>query len=412
MKKPSVNGERLIESLETMARIGATEKGGVCRLAGTTEDGDARNLFVDWAKKANCDVTVDQVGNLFCQRRGRHPELSPVILGSHLDSQPTGGKYDGAFGVLAALEVIRALNDSNIETDRPIEAVSWTNEEGSRFPPAMMGSAVFTGALKLSDALSAKDLDGCTLQQSLDQIGYAGSMPCGNKPAHAYFEAHIEQGPILEAESKIIGVVEGIQGIRWFDCTLVGEEAHAGPTPMPARRNALSGAAHLVQQIEAIANDHEPNGRTTVGQFQVFPNSRNVIPGRVCFTVDMRHPDPNSLVSMKDSLQAQFKLTCEKTKLEGKLEEIWYSPPTHFEQTCIEDVERAALLHQYSNMRIISGAGHDAKYMAEVCPTAMVFIPCKDGLSHNELEDAADDHLIAGAQVLLEVALTKAMETE
>ena len=412
MKTPSVNGARLTESLKSMARIGATQKGGVCRLAATTEDRDARHLFVDWAKRANCEINVDQVGNLFCRRRGRNGDLAPIILGSHLDSQPTGGKYDGAFGVLAALEVIRALNDNNIETLRPIEAVSWTNEEGSRFPPAMMGSAVFAGALKLSDALDTKDLDGCTLQESLSQIGYAGAVPCGERPVYAYFEAHIEQGPILETESKIIGVVEGIQGIRWFDCTIIGEEAHAGPTPMHARRDALTGAAHFVQRINTIAVQNKPHGRATVGQFRLFPNSRNVIPGKVFLTVDMRHPDPDVLASMGESLRTQFETTCKETKLSGDLEEIWYSPPTNFDPACVHTVERAAQLRQYSNMRIVSGAGHDAKYMADVCPTAMIFIPCKGGLSHNEMEDAEDVHLVAGTQVLFDAALIKAMEEE
>ena len=407
---PDVNGPRLLESLRLMARIGATAKGGVCRLAATQEDGEARDLLAVWAKQANCRTEIDEIGNLFCRRPALNNDLSPVLLGSHLDSQPTGGKYDGAFGVLAALEVIRSLNDSQIETHRPIEAVSWTNEEGSRFPPAMMGSGVFTGALDLADSLTTTDLEGCTLQTSLDQIGYAGNVPCGHRAVHAYFEAHIEQGPILETESKIVGVVEGIQGIRWFDCTIIGEEAHAGPTPMAARRDALTSATHIIQGIRSIAERNSPHGRATVGQFQLFPNSRNVIPGKVSFTIDLRHPDPEVLSSMATSIAVLVQSTVPEMGLEGTLEEIWYSPPTRFDPATVDMVERAAQLRQYSNMRIISGAGHDAKYMADICPTAMIFIPCKDGLSHNELEDATDDHLIAGTQVLLDAVLMNVME--
>ena len=329
-----------------------------------------------------------------------------------MDSQPTGGKYDGAYGVLAALEVVRALNDKEIQTLRPIEVVSWTNEEGSRFAPAMMGSGVFAGALALSTALNSEDTNGLKLSNSLARIGYDGDAPCGGRPIHAYFEDHIEQGPILEAKGKTIGVVEGIQGIRWFNCTIIGKEAHAGPTPMSARRDALVGAARLIEQINDIAIANAPDGRTTVGQLQLFPNSRNVIPGQVHFTVDMRHPTPEALTEMAHSMHRTFDDTCKNSNLKGNLEEIWYSPPTAFDPACVDIVERAAHSRGLACLRITSGAGHDAKYMADVCPTAMIFIPCKDGLSHNELEHAAEDHLIAGNQVLLDAAFEKAMEPE
>lgn len=412
MHTPEVDADRLIESLASMAQIGATKKGGVCRLAATDEDRDARDLLVTWGKNADCEITIDHIGNLFCRRSGDRDILAPVLIGSHLDSQPTGGKYDGTYGVLAALEVVRALNDKQIQTLRPIEVVSWTNEEGSRFAPAMMGSGVFAGALTLSAALDSQDTNGLKLGNSLARIGYDGDVPCGGRPIHAYFEAHIEQGPILEVEGKTIGVVEGIQGICWFDCTIIGQEAHAGPTPMSARRDALVGAARFIEQINDIAIANAPDGRTTVGQLQLFPNSRNVIPGEVRFTVDMRHPAASRLLAMADSLRAAFDSVCKDNALKGNLEQIWYSPPTAFDPACVNIVERAAHSRKHPYLRITSGAGHDAKYMADICPTAMIFIPCKDGLSHNELEDAAENHLIAGGQVLLDSAFEKAMEPE
>ena len=313
---------------------------------------------------------------------------------------------------MAALETIRAMNQNKVRTLRPIELVSWTNEEGSRFAPAMMGSGVFAGALTLSAALDSRDTSGLTLGNSLTRIGYNGTAPCGGRPIHAYFEAHIEQGPILESEHKTIGVVEGIQGIRWFDCTLKGTEAHAGSTPMSARRDALVGAAEFIGHINKIAMEHAPSGRATVGEFQLYPNSRNVIPGSVQFTIDMRHPDSDILSKMALAMHTTFKAVCSNTGLEGNLEEIWYSPPTSFDSVCVDTVERAAHSRGYTSKRITSGAGHDAKYMADICPTAMIFIPCKDGLSHNELEDAEDNDLIAGGQVLLDAAFEKAMEPE
>ena len=412
MNPPTIDGKRLIDSLALMAQVGATEKGGVRRIAATDEDREGRDLLVTWAKREGCKIAIDQIGNLFCRLAGQSNGLDPVLIGSHLDSQPTGGKYDGAYGVLAALETIRALNQNKIRTLRPIELVSWTNEEGSRFAPAMMGSGVFAGALTLSEALDSQDTRGLTLGNSLASIGYNGTTPCGDRTIYAYFEAHIEQGPILESEHKTIGVVEGIQGIRWFNCTLKGTEAHAGSTPMSARRDALIGAANFIGRINKIAMEHAPDGRATVGEFQLYPNSRNVIPGWVHFTVDMRHPASEILSEMAVGMATTFKAVCAGSGLEGKLEEIWYSPPTSFDSVCVDLVERTAHSRGYTSQRITSGAGHDAKYMADICPTAMIFIPCKDGLSHNELEDAKDDHLIAGGQVLLDAAFEKAMEPE
>ncbi len=407
----TINGERLWASLMEMAEIGATEKGGVCRLALSDVDKAGRDLFVQWCEAAGCTVTVDRIGNIFARRPGRDDSLPAVMSGSHLDSQPTGGKFDGAYGVLAALEAVRALNDAGVETLRPIEIVSWTNEEGSRFPPAMMGSGVYAGAFGLEATLAETDEDGAvTVGAELERIGYAGLDPVGGRAVHAYFEAHIEQGPILEAEEKTIGVVTAIQGIRWFDCRITGMEAHAGPTPMDVRKDALLGASRLVDRINHIALDHGPDGRTTVGTFRIHPGSRNVIPGSVELSVDMRHPDAEALASMAVALQNAVDAVCAEIGLDGALDEIWYSPPTPFDPTCVDAVRRAAAETGGAHRDITSGAGHDAKYMADLGPTAMVFIPCKDGISHNEIESAEPVHITAGGNVLLRAIVEKAEE--
>ena len=406
-----VDGTRLWASLMDMARIGATAKGGVCRLALTEVDRAGRDTFVRWAEAAGCAVTVDAIGNIFARRAGRDEALAPVLVGSHLDSQPTGGKFDGAYGVLAALEVVRTLNDARLETLRPIEAVSWTNEEGSRFAPAMMGSGAFAGALPLADMLARTDAEGSiTVGAALASIGYDGAAPAAPRPVHAYFEAHIEQGPILEAAHTAIGVVTAIQGIRWFDCRIEGMEAHAGPTPMAARRDALLGAARLVERVRAIALDHAPDGRGTVGEFRVHPGSRNVIPGRVELSVDLRHPDAGALAAMAAALGEAVAAVLADSGLGGALEQIWYSPPTAFDAACVDAVRRAAAEVGAAHRDITSGAGHDAKYLADICPAAMVFIPCKGGISHNEIEDADPAHVAAGCEVLLRAVLEKAEE--
>ncbi len=406
-----VDAARLWQSLMDLAEIGATPKGGVCRLALTDEDRRGRDLFAAWAKAAGCTVTVDRIGNMFARRPGRDDSLSPVVSGSHLDSQPTGGKFDGAYGVLAALEAVRALNDAGVQTLRPIEIVSWTNEEGSRFAPAMMGSGVHAGALDLEMTLAETESGGgATVAQALEAIGYAGAAPVGGRAFHAYFEAHIEQGPILEADDKTIGVVTGIQGLRWFDCRIDGMEGHAGPTPMEARKDALLGAARMVEAVNQAARAQAPNGRGTVGEFRVHPGSRNVIPGRVELSVDLRHPDAAALAAMAADLHDSLAALLRDTGLDGSLEEIWYSPPTAFDPPCIDAVQRAADSLGISNRRIASGAGHDAKYMADTCPAAMVFIPCRDGISHNEIESATSEHVAAGADVLLRAIVEKAEE--
>jgi N-carbamoyl-L-amino-acid hydrolase len=408
MQALTINAERLWESLMTMAQIGATPRGGVCRLALTDEDREARDLFVRWAKEAGCTVEIDQIGNIFIRRAGRDASLPPVMTGSHLDSQPTGGKFDGVYGVLAGLEVIRTLNDHNYVTKHPIEVVAWTNEEGSRFAPAMVASGVFAGEFSLEYGLSRTSIDGLTLGQELDRIGYAGDRPCSGQTVHRYVEAHIEQGPLLEAEDRVIGVVQGIQGQRWFDCSIEGMESHAGTTPMSHRRDALLGACRVVQAVRDAAALQAPLGRGTVGQLIVHPNSRNVIPGRVEFTIDLRHPEDVPLSTMAEAVRETMDDVCTEMGLKGDMHEIWYQPPTPFDVSCIDTIRQAASDLSLPSMPIMSGAGHDAKYLAQVCPTGMIFIPCKDGISHNEIEDASLENVAAGCNVLLRVLLAQA----
>ncbi|KVW27511.1 Zn-dependent hydrolase [Burkholderia ubonensis] len=405
-----VDGKRLWDSLMQMAKIGATPKGGVCRLALTDLDKAGRDLIVSWAKAAGCTVTVDQMGNVFMRREGRVPDAPPVVTGSHADSQPTGGRFDGIYGVLGGLEVIRSLNDYGIETEHPVEVVIWTNEEGSRFAPAMVASGVFAGVFSLDYGLSRKDVDGKTIGDELARIGYAGDVPCGGRPLHAAFELHIEQGPILEAEQKTIGVVTDAQGQRWYEITLTGQEAHAGPTPMPRRRDALLGASRVVDLVNRIGLDHAPFACATVGMMQVFPNSRNVIPGRVFFTVDFRHPDDAVLAQMDAALRDGVARIAGGIGLDTQLEQIFYYKPVAFDVDCVTAVRAAADRFGYSHRDIVSGAGHDACYLAQVAPTSMVFVPCVDGISHNEIEDATPEWIEAGANVLLHAMLSRACE--
>ena len=403
-----IKGERLWQSLMDLARIGATAKGGVCRLALSDLDRQGRDLVTAWAREAGMSVTVDQIGNVFMRRPGRNNRLPPVMTGSHIDTQPTGGKFDGNYGVLAGLEVVRTLNDHGIETEAPIEVAFWTNEEGSRFVPVMMGSGVFAGAFTLEHAYAATDTDGRSVREELERIGYIGDEVPGQHPIGAYFEAHIEQGPVLEDADVTIGVVHGVLGIRWFDCTVTGMEAHAGPTPMALRRDALQVAAVLMQEVVASALRHGPDGRGTVGMVQVFPNSRNVIPGQVKFSIDLR----NSSDALVDRQVAEVRACAERlsaqTGLPVTIEPVSSYPAQPFHPDCVDAVARAAQRLGYSHMPTVSGAGHDAIYAARLAPAGMIFIPCKDGISHNEIEDAQPEHISAGANVLLQVMLERA----
>ncbi|HEX7684253.1 MAG TPA: Zn-dependent hydrolase [Trinickia sp.] len=401
-----IDGARLWNSLMTLARIGATEKGGVCRLALTELDRQGRDLFVAWAKEIGCTVRVDAIGNIFARRAGTRDDLPPVVTGSHIDTQPTGGKFDGNYGVLAGLEVLRTLNDNNVRTQAPVEVVVWTNEEGSRFVPVMMGSGVFAGAFTLEHALAQVDREGVSAGDALAAIGYAGERVAAHEVG-AYFEAHIEQGPVLEANDKVIGVVQGALGQRWYDVMIEGMEAHAGPTPMELRRDALLVAADLIRTVNRIALDHAPHGRGTVGWVDVHPNSRNVIPGRVKLTVDLRAADDDTLLAMDRALRD----ACARAGLPVTVDEVVYFAPQPFEPSLVASVRESADSLGFSSMDVVSGAGHDAVYLARVAPAAMIFVPCKDGISHNEIEEARADHLEAGCNVLLQAMLRAANAT-
>jgi N-carbamoyl-L-amino-acid hydrolase len=409
MRNLTVNGERLWASLMELARIGATAKGGVCRLAASDLDAEARRLFIGWCEAAGCTVSVDRIGNIFARRPGRNPALAPVMAGSHLDTQPTGGRFDGAYGVMAGLEIVRTLNDLGYETEAPVEIVAWTNEEGSRFSPAMVGSGVFAGIFDLAYGLARPDnVTGATLGAELERIGFAGPAPIGEYPVAAYFEAHIEQGPILEAAGLPVGIVTGAQGQRWYEITVTGQEAHAGPTPMPRRRDALVGAARMIDAVNRIGHAHAPHACATVGFVQVSPNSRNTIPGRVFFTVDFRHPEDAVLSAMDAELRAACAAAAATQSLEVAVEEFWYFPPTPFNPCLVRRVRDAAEAQGYKHQDIVSGAGHDAVYLARVAPAAMIFVPCVGGISHNEIEDAKPDDLTAGCNVLLNALLESA----
>ncbi len=402
------NGQRLWDSLMELAQIGATPKGGVCRLALSTLDGQGRDLVTRWGREAGMSVTIDKIGNGFMRRAGRNNALAPIVAGSHIDTQPTGGKFDGNYGVLAALEVVRTLNDHGIETEAPIEVAFWTNEEGSRFVPVMMGSGVFAKAFTLEHAYTATDTEGKTVKDELARIGYVGPQEPGDHPIGAYFEAHIEQGPVLEDNNKTIGVVHGVLGIRWFDCTVTGMEAHAGPTPMALRKDALQVATHVMQEVVAAALRHAPHGRGTVGMVQVHPNSRNVIPGRVKFSIDMRNATDALVDSMADEVKACAAQVAQDSGLDIQIDLVSSYSAQAFHPDCMDAVARAAQKLGYSHMPAVSGAGHDAVYMARLAPSGMIFIPCKDGISHNEIESAAPEHITAGANVLLHAMLERA----
>lgn len=405
-----INGDRLWGSLMEMAKIGATPKGGVCRLALTDLDRQGRDLFVRWCREAGCTVKVDRMGNIFARRAGRNNDLAPVGTGSHLDSQPTGGRFDGVYGVLAGLEVIRTLNDLGLETERPVEASVWTNEEGSRFAPAMVASGVYAGVFTLEYGLSRADADGLTMGEELQRIGYAGTEPVGGRAVHAFFETHIEQGPILEAEGQTIGVVTDAQGQRWYELTLTGQDSHAGPTPMPVRRDALLGAARVIQLVNEIGLKHAPRAVSTVGMINSYPNSRNVIPGRTFLTVDFRCPDNDELARMDAELKEGVARIAAQGRLEFDLKQIFQYDCVHFDESCVAMVRAGAQALGYSTRDIVSGAGHDACYMSQVTPTAMIFVPCIGGISHNEIEDAKPEWIEAGGNVLLQAMLAKANE--
>ena len=400
-----INPERLWDELMETAKIGGTPKGGINRLTLTDLDRQVRDWFKAKAESLGCIVTVDDMGAMFARRPGQRKDIPPIAMGSHLDTQPTGGKFDGVLGVLGALEALRTLHEAGYETFAPIEVVNWTNEEGARFAPAMVSSGVFAGAFAHDWASSRKDPDSITFADALEKIGYRGPEKCGQHPLSAFFELHIEQGPLLEAEGQEIGVVTGIQGIRWFEVTVTGQDAHSGTTPMPRRRNALLGAIEIVDKVNAIALKHAPLAVGTVGFMQVKPNSPNVVPGEVFFTVDMRHPETKTLEAMESELRVAVTEACKPQKLESKVSKILDQPPVHFNPDCIDCVREAAKASGYSTRDMVSGAGHDAGYVSRVAPASMIFAPCHNGVSHNEAEFTSKEQCAAGAQVLLQAVL-------
>jgi len=403
-----IDGRRLWDSLMQMAEIGATAKGGVRRLALSEVDRAGRARFTALCEQAGLTVRVDTMGNMFARRPGRDPARLPVLFGSHLDSQPSGGKFDGALGVIAGLEVMRTLNDLDMTTEAPLELVNWTDEEGSRFGKSLMGSGVWAGQYDQAETEALADLDGVTVGAALDAIGYRGAEPARPFPADAYFELHIEQGPILEREHKQIGIVTGAQAQIWYDAVALGRDSHAGTTPPSTRHDALVGAARVIDLVDRMMRARGEDGRGTVGQLVVLPNSRNVVPGEVRFSVEFRHPDAAEI----DRLAAQFpreaSFIARDSGIELTLTELFRMPAQPFDPDCVDLVRRTASQLGYSTRDIVSGAGHDAVYVARHVPTAMIFTPCKDGLSHNEAESIEPEEAEAGAQVLLGAVLARA----
>jgi len=401
----SVNAERLWDSLMEMAQIGVTPKGGVKRLTLTDLDLESRNLFRSWCEAAGMSVSIDAMGSMFARRAGTDETLPPVVIGSHLDTQPTGGKFDGALGVLAALELVRTLNDLDLHTKHPIEIVNWTNEEGSRFAPAMLASGVFSGALTQDYAYARTDADGITFKSELDRLGLVGDVPAAARPIHAFLELHIEQGPVLEEDGTDIGVVTHANGQHWYEVTFQGVESHAGPTPMARRKDALVGAARLVEAVHRIGHGYQPSACATCGMIDVYPGSRNVIPGRSWVTVDLRHPDATRLEGMGRDVERAAEDIAASLGLTVAFEKVFSFPVTDFAPHSVAAVRKAAGDLGLSHCDIVSGAGHDAVYMQRVAPTAMVFTPCIDGISHNESENIKPEWATNGANVLLRAAL-------
>ncbi len=403
-----VNGDRLWDSLMEMAKIGPGVAGGNNRQTLTDADGEARHLFKRWCEEAGMTVSVDSMGNMFAMREGTDPDALPVYVGSHLDTQPTGGKYDGVLGVLAGLELVRSLNDLNVRTKHPIVVTNWTNEEGTRFAPAMLASGVFAGVHTEDWAKDRVDAEGKRFGDELKRIGWEGDEPVGSRKMHAMFEYHIEQGPILEAEDKLIGVVTHGQGLSWTQVTVTGKEAHTGSTPMPMRRNAGLGMARMLELVDEIAWSHKPHAVGAAGHIDVYPNSRNVIPGKVVFTVDFRSPELEVIEDMERRFAEGAKKIAEEMGLEVEMEKVGGFDPVTFDEGCVSAVRNAAERLGYSHMNIISGAGHDACWINKVAPTAMIMCPCVDGLSHNEAEEISKEWATAGADVLMHAVVETA----
>ncbi|ESX05349.1 Zn-dependent hydrolase [Mesorhizobium sp. M0761] len=403
-----INSDRLWDSIMEMAKIGPGIAGGNNRQTVTDEDGEGRHLFKRWCEAAGLEMGLDEMGTMFARREGADPSLPPVYVGSHLDTQPTGGKYDGVLGVLGGLEIIRSLNDLGIQTRHPIVVTNWTNEEGSRFAPAMMASGVFAGVLDQADVYQHTDKQGRKFGEELERIGWKGTEKVGDRKIHAFFELHIEQGPILEDEGIDIGVVTHGQGLKWLQVTLTGKEAHTGSTPMPKRRNAGLGMARVIELVHEIAMDYQPDAVGAVGHMEVFPNSRNIIAGRTVFTIDIRSPEKEVLDAMDGRIREGIDTICEALDIQYKVEQVGAFDPVTFDAGCVKAIRDAADRLGYSHRNIVSGAGHDACWINRVAPTAMVMCPCVDGLSHNEAEEITKEWAGAGADVLFHAVVETA----
>ncbi|MET2826001.1 Zn-dependent hydrolase [Mesorhizobium shangrilense] len=407
-----INSDRLWDSLMEMAKIGPGIAGGNNRQTVTDEDGEGRHLFKRWCEAAGLEMGLDEMGTMFARREGTDPSLPPVYVGSHLDTQPTGGKYDGVLGVLGGLEVVRSLNDLGIKTRYPIVVTNWTNEEGSRFAPAMMASGVFAGVLDQADVYQHTDKNGKKFGEELERIGWKGTEKVGDRKIHAFFELHIEQGPILEDEDIDIGVVTHGQGLKWLQVTLTGKEAHTGSTPMPKRRNAGLGMARVIELVHEIAMDYQPDAVGAVGHMEVYPNSRNIIAGRTVFTIDIRSPEKEVLDAMDGRIREGIDTICDALDIKYAIEQVGAFDPVTFDKGCVKAIRDAADRLGYSHRNIVSGAGHDACWINRVAPTAMVMCPCVDGLSHNEAEEITKEWASAGADVLFHAVVETAVIVE
>ncbi|MER8696036.1 Zn-dependent hydrolase [Mesorhizobium opportunistum] len=407
-----INSDRLWDSIMEMAKIGPGIAGGNNRQTVTDEDGEGRHLFKRWCDAAGLDMGVDEMGTMFARREGTDPSLPPVYVGSHLDTQPTGGKYDGVLGVLGGLEIVRSLNDLGIKTKHPIVVTNWTNEEGARFAPAMMASGVFAGVLDQADVYEHTDKNGKKFGEELERIGWKGSEKVGDRKIHAFFELHIEQGPILEDEDIDIGVVTHGQGLKWLQVTLTGKEAHTGSTPMPKRRNAGLGMARVIELVHEIAMDYQPDAVGAVGHMEVYPNSRNIIAGRTVFTIDIRSPEKEVLDAMDGRIREGIETICDALDIQYKIEQVGHFDPVTFDAGCVKAIRDAAERLGYTHRNIVSGAGHDACWINRVAPTAMVMCPCVDGLSHNEAEEITKEWASAGADVLFHAVVETAVIVE
>lgn len=407
-KNLRINSDRLWDSLMEMAKIGPGVAGGNNRQTLTDEDGEGRSLFRKWCEAAGLEMGVDQMGTMFARREGTDPEALPVYVGSHLDTQPTGGKYDGVLGVLGGLEVIRSLNDLGIRTKHPIVVTNWTNEEGTRFAPPMLASGVFAGVHELDWAYDRKDAKGKRFGEELVRIGWKGDEPVGARKMKAYFELHIEQGPILEDEGIDIGVVTHGQGLKWLQVTLTGKEAHTGSTPMPKRRNAGLGMARVTELVHEVAMDYQPDAVGAIGHMEVYPNSRNIIAGKTVFTIDIRSPEKEVLDAMDARIREGIDTICEALDIKYEIEQVGHFDPVTFDKNCVKAVRDAAVRLGYSHRNIIAGAGHDACWVNRVAPTSMIMCPCVDGLSHNEAEEISKEWAAAGADVLFHAVVETA----